>query len=256
MKKIVLTTCLLIGLISLGFAQEFKLSKTKGKLIIKEVDRVNIEGHAGTEIIFEGEFQKKHDGRAKGLRSINGMGVNDNTGIGLSVADKGNEVIVGQISSNSKTRYTIKVPKGVTVYYEHTSYHGKEVNIENLESEVEVSVHYNAVNLHNVTGPMAIKSVYGHIEADFERLNQEGSISLHSVYKFVDVTIPASAKANVSMKTSYGEMFTDMDIELPATSGGMKRYNLKKVEGTLNGGGVDLVLRSPYKNIYLRKKKS
>ncbi|MEL6923269.1 MAG: DUF4097 family beta strand repeat-containing protein [Bacteroidota bacterium] len=255
MKKILLTMGLLIVAVSLSIAQEYKLSKSTGKLVVREVDRVNFEGTTGNEIIFMTESHNdRRPERAKGLVPINGSGVMDNTDIGLSVKDKGGEVVVQQVSSNSKTRYTIKVPKGVSIYYEHTTYHGKDINFKDVQSEIEVSAHYNGINLKNVTGPMAIKSVYGHVEADFASLNQNGSVSLYSVYDFVDVSLPASARANVSMKSGYGEMFTDMKLDM-GTTGDMVKVSSKQVQGTLNGGGVDLSLKSSYKNIYLRKRK-
>ena len=255
MKKISLTMYLLAMCFVISQAQEHKLNMSSGKLIIKEVDRVTVEGYTGSEVIFSTDYvRKRNDERGKGLRPINGGGIEDNTDIGLSVVKTGNDAEVRQVSPNSKARYTIKVPKGVSIYYEHTTYHGKQVQFENVESEIEVSVHYNSVDLKNVTGPMAIKSVYGHIEAEFGSLNQTGSVSLYSTYDFVDVTLPTAAKANVTMSTPYGEMLTDMKIDMGTSEGEMTKLSSKKVTGTINGGGVDLSLKSSYKNIYLRKK--
>ena len=255
MKKIITTLAFTFILLGIATAQEYRLNKSSGKLIIREVDRVDIEGTNGSEIIFESDYRRKNsDGRAEGLKPINGFGLDDNTGIGLSVVDDGNEIEVRQISSSSKARYTIKVPKGVSVLVEHSTYHGKAVHFKNVKGEIEVSLLYNKVYLEGVTGPMAIKTVYGGIEAEFSELNQSGSISLYSVYDFVDVTIPPSSKANVTMSSPYGEMFTNIKIDLGEKGKEMRSISSKKIRGTINGGGVDFNLKSSYKNIYLRKK--
>jgi hypothetical protein len=61
------------------------------------------------------------DGRAKGLRAISSMGLEDNTGIGLSVVDKGEVIEVQQLKKTDGPDITIKVPKGVKVSYSHTN---------------------------------------------------------------------------------------------------------------------------------------
>jgi len=129
---------------------------------------------------------------------------------------------------------------------------------------------------------MAIKTVHGSIEIIFEKVAQANSISLYSVYEFVDVSIPSSTKANLNMSTTYGEIFTDLDIETARkkeTATSQENSNIKYVgndevenennhkrnhnscqstnndiTGIINGGGVDLVLNSTYSDVYLRKK--
>lgn len=254
MKKIVTITVLSFLFFNLATAQEYKVAMNSGKLILREIDRVNIEGYSGSEIVFSGDFSdRERPERAAGLRPINSLGLEDNSGIGLAVKKSANEVEVTQISNRSKSRYTVKVPKGVSIYYEHSSHNGKDLNIKDVQSEIEVSAHYNRIYLTNVTGPMAIKTVYGEIEAVFSSLNQENSISLYSVYDYVDVTLPENAKANIMMQSPYGEMFTDMNLEIEKENG-MRPVGSKKVSGKLNGGGVDLSIKSSYKNVYLRKK--
>src|SRR5688572_18491188 len=83
------------GLIIAGTinAQEYKVAKSTGSLEISEVNDVTIEGYSGTEIIFTSRgHENDDDERAKGLRAISSLGLEDNTGIGLSVVTKG-EVI-------------------------------------------------------------------------------------------------------------------------------------------------------------------
>ncbi len=236
-------------------AQEYTVDMSSGKLIITEVDRVEIEGVSGTQIVFSTEAKdQEEDERSSGLKEISAMGLSDNTGIGLATEKSGNELTVRQIGRNSDRRYVIKVPKGVSVYYEHSSWEGKTLRIRNLESEIEVSANYNSVELENVTGPMAINTVYGHIDANFSRVNQENAIMLHSVYDHVDVTIPTNTKASFKLSSSYGKIFTDLDLDVEKGEGGLRSISSSKINGKLNGGGVDFSIKATYSNIYLRKK--
>ncbi|MEJ0054919.1 MAG: hypothetical protein WDN75_04300 [Bacteroidota bacterium] len=254
MKKNILTLALTLAT-ALLFAQEYKLAKSSGKLEIREVNRVTIEGYGGNEIIFSSQDRSRDDDdRAKGLRAISSMGLEDNTGIGLSVVEKGGSIQVNQLKKMDGPRVRIQVPKGVTVYFSHSSPYGDDVTFRNIENEIEVSTVHNGVHLENVTGPMNVKTVHGEIEADLGA-NPKSPISLTSVHGLVDVTIPLATKGNMNMNTTWGEIFVDPAFKLeiePKTE--WVKYGSGKVNGKINGGGLDFTLSSTHNNVYLRKK--
>lgn len=246
--------------LALGFAasvhaQEYKVAKSSGKLLIKEVNSVVIEGYNGNEIIFSyRDGAREHDKRADGLRAISSMGIEDNTGMGLSVQDKGNTIEVLQLKKTGGPHVKIQVPKGVTVAYMHSSPYGEEIRLKNVESEIEISTVHNSVELENVTGPVTVKTVHGKIEANFNAA-MKSPISIVSVHGLVDITVPVAIKANVSLSTNYGEIFVDPAIKIEfETKDEWTRYGADKINGKVNGGGLDLTLSSTHNNIYLRKK--
>jgi hypothetical protein len=70
-------------------AQEYKVPKSTGRLEIK-LGKVSVEGHTGNEIIFtSADGQREKDKRAEGLRSVNSLGLDDNTGLGINVTVNG-----------------------------------------------------------------------------------------------------------------------------------------------------------------------
>ena len=252
MKKIMMIA---LGLLAAGglSAQEYKLAKSSGRLEISEVNNVAIEGYSGNEIIFTSRDQDRDkDERAKGLRALSSLGLEDNTGIGLSVVDKGEYVEVQQLKKMDGPDITIKVPKGVKVVLRHTNPHGDDVDIKNFEGELDISTVHSGVILTNTTGPMDIKTVHGDIDASLGA-TLKSPVSLQSVHGHVDVALPVATKANLRLSTSWGEIFVDPDfkIEIDRT-GDMVRYS-DKVSGKLNGGGIDLDLTSNHDNVYLRK---
>jgi hypothetical protein len=255
MKKIVLVIGVMVAIICVATAQDFKLAKTTGRLEI-HLGNVRVEGHNGNEIIFsslDNDRDEDEDNRSKGLRAINGSGLDDNTGLGINVADKGNVVEVYQLKKMNSPEIKILVPKGVIVSYEHSSQYGGDAVFKNLENEIEISTHYNSVELENITGPVTAKVIYGHIEANFSQ-NVKGPLSLVSIYGYVDVTLPLATKANLKLATSYGEILVAPEYKIDIDKdGGMVQYS-DKVNGKINGGGMGIDIRSDYGKVYLRKK--
>lgn len=237
------------------YAQEYKLAKSSGKLDIREVNNVTIEGTNGNEIIFTSLDGSRHkDKRAEGLRAVSSLGLEDNTGIGLAVVDKGTTYEVYQLKKMDGPHVKILVPRGVMITYGHTSPYGSDVSFKNVESEIEVSTVHNGVQLTNVTGPMKVKTVHGDIEADFNA-GMKSPITLVSNHGLVDVTIPVATKATMKMSTNFGEILVDpaIKLEIEPKSEWVK-YGSNKINGKINGGGVELSLASDHNNIYLRKK--
>jgi hypothetical protein len=252
MKRIMVVMCIWLAT-QVTFAQEFKVAKSSGRLELN-IGRVAVEGHNGNEIIFSStDHRESKDDRAQGLRAINGSGLDDNTGLGINVTQKGDVVEVNQLKKMNAPDIKVLVPKGVIVAFSHQSQYGGKASFKNLENEIEVSATYNSIELENVTGPLAIKSVYGHIEASLGG-TIKGPISIVSVYDYVDVALSPATKANLKLSTSYGEIFVgpEFNIEIDK-QGEWVKYD-DRVNGKLNGGGLSMDLRSDYGKIYLRKK--
>jgi Putative adhesin len=255
MKKIILVIGILVAIICAVSAQDYKVAKTTGRIEI-HIGNVRVEGHSGNEIIFSSLDKDKdedEDNRSKGLRAINGSGLDDNTGLGIHVADKGNVVEVYQLKKMNSPEIKIQVPKGVIVSYEHSSQYGSDAIFKNLENEIEISTHYNSVEMDNITGPVTVKVIYGHIQANFSQ-NVKGPLSLVSIYGYVDVTLPLATKANLKLATSYGEILVAPEYKIDIDKDDdMVQYS-DKVNGKINGGGMGINIRSDYGKVYLRKK--
>ncbi len=253
MKKLVVIIGIVVAAIGATYAQEFKVAKSTGRLELN-IGRVSVEGYNGNEIIFSSKDQReKGDERANGLKAINSLGLEDNTGLGINVTDKGSVIEVNQLKKMNSPDVKIMVPKGVIVSFSYESQYGGTAAFKNMENEIEVSAHYNSIELENVTGPLTVKTVYGHVEADLSQ-NVKGPISIVSVYGYADVTLPVTTKANLKMSTSYGEIFVAPEFKIEIEkSGNMIRYS-DKVNGTINGGGLNMDIRCDYGKVYLRKK--
>ena len=255
MKKKILMLAFGLAIAGIVNAQEYKVAKSTGTLDIREVNRITIEGSTGNEIVFTSRgYDKDHDGRASGLRAISSLGLEDNSGIGLSVVDKGSVIEVQQLKKMDGPDVTIKVPKGVKIIYSHTSPHGSEIEVKNFEGELEIATVHSGVVLMNPVGPIQVKTVHGDIEATLGNASLKSPILIASVHGHVDVALPVATKANLKLSTSWGEIFVDPDFKIEIDrKGELVRYN-DKVSGTINGGGLNIELASTHTTVYLRKK--
>lgn len=254
MKKYYLGIALGLLITGGAGAQDYKLNKNSGTLEIREVNYVTIEGYSGNEIVFSSrDNDRGDDERAKGLRAISSMGLEDNTGVGLSVVDKGNVIEVRQLKKMNGPDIRIQVPKNVNVLYYHSSPYGNAVQIRNFDGQVEVSTVHSGVKLTNATGPINIKTVHGDVDASFDTA-PKSPVSIEAVHAHVDIALPVATKANLKMSTRFGEILVDPDfkIEIERT-GEMVRYS-DNVSGKINGGGVEIDLSATHNNVYLRKK--
>ncbi len=228
-------------------SKTYKLAVSKGKLNL-DLGRVTVEGYNGNEIVFSTKPRSRdNDERAKGLRSINSLGLEDNTELGINVVEKNGVIEVKQLQQMTPPNIKILVPKGVTISFNHQSQFGSTITFKNIENEVEATASYNNVVLENVTGPATINTIYGSIDAKFSQ-NVKGPLSLVSIYGHVDATIPKSSKA-------FGDILIapELSLKLEAnnSSSDMIKIN-NQATGTLNGGGTSFLFRSDYSKIYLR----
>lgn len=235
-------------------AQEYKLARATGKLDIKEVNEVRIEGYSGSEVIFVSrDHSRDKDDRAAGLRAISNLGLEDNTGIGLSVIESNGVIEVRQLKKMDGPDILIKVPKGISINYSHTSPHGSDVSLKNVESDIDVSTVHNDVMLENVMGVVRVRTVHGDIDAIFPA-EVKNQLSLNSTHGHVDVALPAATKASLKLSTSWGEIFIDPDLKLELDkSGDFVKYS-DRLNAKMNGGGTEINLTSTHDNVYLRKK--
>ncbi|MEQ8424480.1 MAG: DUF4097 family beta strand repeat-containing protein [Cyclobacteriaceae bacterium] len=254
MKKQILYTLFGIMISTSLWAQEYKVAKSTGKLDIKEVGDVSIVGYTGKEVIFSSRsYTRDRDDRAKGLRAVSSMGLEDNTGLGLSVVDNNGTIEIRQLRKMNGPDVIIKVPQGMVIKYAHTSPHGSDLKISDVAGEIDVSTVHNDVELENVTGIVRVRTVHGDINASFAG-EIKNVVSISSTHGHVDVALPASTKGDLKLSTTWGEIFVDPALNLEMNkSGDFVRYS-DRMEAKLNGGGTEISLSSTHDNVYLRKK--
>lgn len=230
---------------SAGNGIEFSLSKSE----------ISIEGYDGNEIVIQNKDYEAPPERAEGLRPLYGGG-EDNTGIGLSVEEEGGVLKVVQASSRSG-KFVVKVPNKVRLMIEEMNWGGGDVSISNHSGEIEIKSKSGDIELKNITGPVIASSTSGDVDITFASLSSANPTSISLVSGYIDVTLPASTKADMKLSSISGEIYTNLDLKMKGDKEDMKRLaGGRRVESTLNGGGVEMGLKTISGDIYLRKDQS
>ena len=236
-------------------AQEYKVRKSNGKIILN-LSGVLVEGYGGNEIIFSsGQKETAIDPRAEGLQTINAAGYRDNTGLGISVIEKGTTVEVNEVIPDLTIK--ILVPRSMMLSFIcHKMTKEAKVICRNMENEIEIEAEDNDILLENITGPVTVRTLYGKVDAVFSK-NIKGPVSIVSVQSTVDVAIPIDTQAHIKLKSSHSTIMASPDFKIAVEKS--EDTDLLGFEslvyGKLNGGGPEFRLTSEYGKIYLRKTK-
>ena len=111
-----------------------------------------------------------------------------------------------------------------------------------------------AVVEYEITVPADVALRVSTLSGNIDIAGLTGAIEAKSLSGFVDVAWPATTGAELSLKTSTGEVYTDQDIAFRTTprKNPIVGYQLL---GTLKGSGPLVKLESISNDVYFRKRK-
>jgi hypothetical protein len=183
------------------------------------------------------------------------------TGFGFEISEERNEIKI-EASSFRPNNGTLEIRVPLRTNLELGNVNGSVISVENVEGEIEVESLNGSVTLTNVAGAVVANTQNGPITVTLSRVTADKQMAFTSFNGKVDVTLPASIKATMKMRSDNGDVFTDFDVQLqqapPArtTRGNNGRTRIevnRALYGTVNGGGPEIELRSFNGSIYLRK---
>jgi hypothetical protein len=227
-----------------------------GSMTIRGTDRrdVLIEASGG-----EQDRSSRTDPPPAGMRRLTQRG-------GFSVDEQANTMRLTSGTQGRGQNFTIEVPRRTNLKLSVVN--GQSITVDGVEGDIETSnVNGPSTTLTNVSGSVVAHATNGRIVATIARVAAQKAMAFSSLNGSVDVTLPASVKANVKMRSDQGDVFTDFDIQLTASkeapqvkdtrqSNGRYRIEVdRSLYGTINGGGPEFELRSFNGNVYLRRGK-
>jgi hypothetical protein len=210
------------------------------------------------------------EGRAKGLRKL------PNWSSGLSIYEDHNEVTINSDSWNQSVDIKLQVPVGTSL--DLNTVNDGDIVVRNVDGELNVENTNGEVHLKDVSGSVVAHALNGDVEVTLQRLDPNRGMSFTSMNGDIDVTLPASTKADIRIKSDNGEVYTDFDLQLGAQvqsksdeeteafkdkdkSKSTKHRSRREygyqsaMVGKLNGGGPRLIFETFNGNIYIRKAK-
>ena len=212
---------------------------------------ISIEGHNSNELIIENTDYEAPPERADGLQPLTDKGT-DNTGIGLSVQEQDGVLKIVE-TRNNDGEFILKVPNNIRLKIQKQLWSG-EITIRDHKGEIEVQSKFADISLMNITGPVIVNSISGNVDAVFSNISNATPSSVSVTHGYIDVTLPADTQSNVYLSSTHGEIYTDLDLQLKNKKESTKpSIGPQNIVGTLNGGGVNMTLRTISDDIYLRK---
>ena len=222
---------------------------------------ITVKGADVKEVVVEakarGGEEPHSSGRAEGMKRI------PMTSTGLNIEAENNNVRVSTDSYQRTIDLIITVPTHTSVSL-HTVNDGNIV-VSGVDGELDINDVNGEVDLKNIGGSVVAHALNGHVVATFNRIDSQKPMAFSSLNGDIDVTFPADLKANVSLRTDNGEVYSDFDVKVQPTTpqqtvednrgkGGKYRVKIdKNVRGTINGGGQEIQFKNFNGNIYIRK---
>src|SRR6266699_2531601 len=143
---------------------------------------ITVKGYDGKEVVVEARARNRESARSNSNMKriiVSSTGLSVDSSLKLSAVNDGNIVVTG------------------------------------VDGELEVNDVNGAVTLTNVSGSAVAHALNGRLLATFTRVNQQ-PMAFSSLNGEIDVTFPADLKANLTLKSDRGEIFTDFDVQMQA----------------------------------------
>lgn len=256
MKKVMTGLMLVFAVAVQG--QEFKMA-VKGNAADTwvEINRlsadITIEGTSGGELRIVAKDYEGMPEKAQGLKPLSAFGP-ENTGIGLSVLQEGSKITIsGTNNKADQGEYVVYLPKSLNLRVDYHNPMAGDVTIKGMAGQVEAKAFSNDLELVDVTGPIIAHTLSSDLNVRFTTVSQASPSSLTSTSGDIEITLPATSKGTFNMSTMTGGVYSDLDFKMSEENSEIRRIGGTKTAGTLNGGGVEISLKTISGDIYIRK---
>ena len=229
-------------------------------------------GDSGEDEEDKANRERRKD-RTAGLRRI------PNTSTGLEIVEENNTVYVETSSYTRPVDVLVYVPARTSLKL--GTVNDGDIRVEGVDGEIEAENTNGHVTLEKVSGSVVAHALNGNVTVDLVRIEPGKAMSFSSMNGDLDVTFPATLKADLRLKSDNGEIYTDFDVTMRRSSSGSSsgssgaeetpeppptgKKGSKKTKvyghdshgmhGTVNGGGPTMRFETFNGNIYIRKRK-
>jgi hypothetical protein len=218
--------------------------------------QITVKAYDGKDVVIEASGANPRElvgpREAEGLRRLSTRG-------GLAAIEENNVITIRSERMNNMN-LTIQVPTRTNLKLDAEV--GGNIVVEGVEGDIEVNDTLGNVTLTGIGGSVVAHSTNGRIQVAMKSVSPDKPMAFTTVNGSVDVTLPVATKANLKLRTTNGDVYTDFDVRtipiapLQTRLNGRTRVELENsIVGTINGGGPDFELRTVNGNVYIRKAK-
>lgn len=218
---------------------------------------ISVSGYDGQEVIVRyagNDSNREQSVTQNGLRRIS------SNAVGFEAEEYQNEVEISGVSPMRSTSFEITVPRNFSL--DLSTVNGGNIKVENVSGEMEISNVNGEITLSNVSGSAVANTVNGQIQANFNSINPDKPMAFSTLNGDIDVTLPSDIQVTVKMKSEWGEIFTDYEMDInrqesgsvdASSDSGTYRVSVNNwIYGSINGGGPEYLFKSMRGDIYIR----
>ena len=179
---------------------------------------------------------------------------------GFEVEEARNIVQIDAGAPNQGIDFEIQVPLKTNLKLSLVN--NATLTVSDVEGELELENVNGPITLTNVAGSVVAHTVNGKVTAVLTRVMPDKSMAFTTLNGGIDVTLPASVKANFKLRSDMGDVYTDFDMQVRPNAtpqetrreGGKLRIEVNNaIYGAVNGGGPEIEMRTFHGNVYVRK---
>jgi hypothetical protein len=146
----------------------------------------------------------------------------------------------------------LQVPAGAGLSLK--SVHGS-IQVQGITGDLELETVDGSIWLDQVGGSVVAHALNGSVTANLARADANKPFSFSTMNGRIELTLPAAMRANLNMRSDNGDVFIDDGFDFrqlpssgdssePATRGMHHLRTDNSIRGALNGGGVEVNVRS------------
>jgi DUF4097 and DUF4098 domain-containing protein YvlB len=139
----------------------------------------------------------------------------------------------GHTNNNPATvTYELHVPRLARL--DHINLVNGSLEVSQVNGDIDANLVNGKTDLHDLSGRLNISAVNGTITANFRTLDNVKEIHLKSVNGAINLGLPASPNAEVSVSTVNGGITTDFPLQIKG------KFMGQHMDGTLGSGGTHI----------------
>jgi len=224
---------------------------------------IRVTGYSGNQVVIDAVVKNPENAEKPNNEAAGGMKrISRNGGLELTATEEHNVVKLTTKMVNTTMLLEIKVPQkfGLKV----GTINNGDIVIENVSGEMEIQNVNGDITLTNISGSAVANTINGTLKANFKTIDTSSPMAFSTLNGNVDVTVPATAKFDVKLKSDRGEIYSDFDVDVDKSAPqatrtakeGMYKVSIDDwVKGKINGGGSEIMMKNMNGNIYVRKAK-
>jgi DUF4097 and DUF4098 domain-containing protein YvlB len=233
-----------------------------GTLVVSLIrGSIRVTGAPGNQVVIDAI--SKQDKPEKKEETVDGMKrISKSNAMDITATEDKNVVNVTSKLFHKAMELNIKVPQKFTLKV--STINDGDITIENVDGEMEITNVNGDIRMTNISGSAVANTVNGLLKANFKTVDAKSPMAFSTLNGNVDVTLPATAKFDVKLKSDRGEIYSDFDVDVDKTvpqatrtaKDGMYKVSVEDwVKGKVNGGGSEIMMKNMNGNIYVRKAK-